>query len=155
MVNKLSNKWTLWYHGINDNNWKLSNYTKILSYNDLETYINLYRTIDNFSAGMFFLMKDKILPLWEVKENKSGGYWSFKITKNKINSVWKDICSQIIGNTILNVDKMIYVNGVSLSPKINNCIIKIWLNKKIDISEFNIDNPDVNVSDSRYVKHNH
>ena len=155
MVNKLSNTWTLWYHDINDNNWKLSNYTKILSYNDLETYINLYRTIDNFSAGMFFLMKDKILPLWEVKENKSGGYWSFKVTKNKINSVWKDICSQIIGNTILDVDKMIYVNGVSLSPKINNCIIKIWLKKEIDISEFKIINSDINIEDSRYVKHNH
>ena len=155
MVNKLSNTWTLWYHDINDNNWKLSNYTNILSYNDLETYINLYRTIDNFSAGMFFIMKDKILPLWEVKENKGGGYLSFKITKNKINSVWKDICSQIIGNTILDIDKMIHVNGASLSPKINNCIIKIWLKKEIDISEFNIENPDINVSESRYVKHNH
>ena len=155
MTNKLSNTWTLWYHDINNNNWKLSSYISILSFNDLETYINLYRKIDNFSAGMFFLMKDKILPLWEVKENKNGGYRSFKVAKNKINTIWKDTCSQIIGNTILDLDKINNINGISLSPKINNCIIKIWLKKKIDISDFHIENKDINIDDSRYVKYFH
>ena len=155
MTHNLTNNWTLWFHDINDNNWKLSSYDNIYTFNNLETYIKLYNTIDNFSAGMFFLMKENILPLWEVKENKKGGYWSFKITKNKINTVWKDICSQIIGNTILDDANINSINGVSLSPKINNCIIKIWLNKEVDISLFNIQNPDINIEDSRYVKHSH
>ena len=152
MTHKLSNNWTFWFHEINKNNWKLSSYTKIQKFNEIETFLNIIKKIDNFSAGMFFLMKENILPIWEVKENKSGGYWSFKIPKNQINKSWRDICSQVIGNTLLKEENLPIITGVSLSPKINNCIIKIWINKYIDIKEFNIEN--IETEDSRYFKHN-
>ena len=36
----------------------------------------------------------------------------------------------LIGNTLtVDTSDMTYINGISISPKINNCIIKIWINK--------------------------
>lgn len=148
-MNLLSNKWTLWFHKINDNNWKIDSYRNINTFNSIEYFVVLYREIDNFSAGMFFLMKENILPIWEDEVNKTGGYWSFKVVKHNINSIWKNLSSKMIGNTITkNVDDMSYVNGISLSPKINNCIIKIWLNNTT-----NIDILDVDLEEGRFVKH--
>jgi len=153
MTYKLDNNWTLWFHEINNNNWKLSSYKKVYVFNDLNTYLNIYRKINNFSAGMFFIMKEKILPIWEAKENKNGGYWSLKISKNNINKVWKDITLQLLGNTLVKENKLNLINGISLSPKINNCIIKIWLKKEIDIKEFTIEN--IPNTDFKYFKNNH
>ena len=37
-------------------------------------------------------------------------------------------------------DEHQYINGISLSPKINNCIIKVWMNENKDNKNiFNID----------------
>lgn len=153
MTYKLDNNWTLWFHEINNNNWKLSSYKKVYTFDDLNTYLNIYRKINNFSAGMFFLMKEKILPIWESKDNKLGGYWSLKISKNEINKVWKDISSQLVGNTLIKEDKLEFINGISLSPKINNCIIKIWLRKELDIEEFTFEN--LSTKEFKYFKNNH
>jgi hypothetical protein len=75
----LENNWTLWFHNINNNDWSIDSYDKIYSFNSVETFIKLYRKINNFSAGMFFLMKDPIEPMWENEYNRKGGYWSFKV----------------------------------------------------------------------------
>ena len=50
----LENKWTLWFHKINDNDWSIDSYKKVLSFNDIESFIVLFKKINNFSAGMFF-----------------------------------------------------------------------------------------------------
>lgn len=73
-------------------------------------------------------MKKNIPPLWENENNINGGYLSFKIYKKTINDIWFKLCSLVIGNTFLIQDND-DINGISLSPKINNCIIKIWFNQ--------------------------
>jgi|TARA_Y100000389_G_C17467170_1_gene526696 hypothetical protein len=136
----LENNWTLWFHNINNNDWSLNGYNKVYSFNDIETFIVLFQKINNFSAGMFFLMKEDIEPLWENTHNKLGGYWSFKVLKKNINKIWYNFSSQVIGNNCLNnCEQHKLINGISLSPKINNCIIKIWFsNIQHNINIFNI-----------------
>ena len=136
----LENDWTLWFHNINNNDWSINSYDKVYSFNNIETFITLFRKINNFSAGMFFLMKDPIEPMWENKYNKNGGYWSFKVLKKNVNEIWYNFSSQIIGNNCLqNKNEHKFINGISLSPKINNCIIKVWFSDvKSDAKIFNI-----------------
>jgi len=138
--NLIENSWMLWFHHINNNDYTLKSYTKIFEFNTIEEYLSLINKINNFGSGMFFFMKKDILPIWETEDNITGGYWSFKISKKNINDIWFKLSSQIIGDNIVkNEEDNQYINGISLSPKINNCIVKIWLNQvKSDINMFNI-----------------
>jgi hypothetical protein len=128
---KLYDKWTLSFHHIDNHNYDLNSYKEVLTFNDVESFILLFRKINNFSAGMFFLMKNNIPPMWEDKHNINGGYLSFKIYKKNINDIWFKFCSLIISKQLLN-DNMDDINGLSLSPKINNCIVKIWFKEQKD-----------------------
>ena len=137
MVYKLNSSWVLWNHKSNDKNWDLNSYNNIYEFNDIESFWKLVNTIDkhykNYSNDMIFLMRkneDKIIyPMWEDKHNKNGGYWSFKIEKNILNKIWIDTMIYTIGEKILNkYDDNNIINGISISPKRNNCILKIWNN---------------------------
>ena len=78
---------------------------------------------------MFFLMKNDIFPKWEDINNIDGGTWSYRVTKKESDEVWNIFSSSVIGMSITkNEDDMKFINGISISPKINNCIIKIWNN---------------------------
>ena len=80
----------------------------------------------------FFLMRDTILPIWEDKNNINGGYWSFKIAIHNIHNAWNEITMALIGENILKDKTNIYsINGISISPKKNFCIIKIWNSEKL------------------------
>jgi hypothetical protein len=68
-----------------------------------------------------------IFPMWEDENNKNGGVWSFKITKEEADDVWFKLCTYMIGENICeNVEICKYINGISISPKKNFCIVKIW-----------------------------
>ena len=127
----LKNEWTVWFHKIDDLNYDIDSYERVLKFKTIEKFVLLYRKINNFSAGMFFLMKNDIPPLWENENNIKGGYLSFKVYKKTINDSWFKFCSLIIGQTLIQ-ENMEDINGISLSPKINNCIIKIWFNDRKD-----------------------
>jgi len=131
MTNELANNWVLWYHHINDDNWSEESYMKVCELKTLEDYWKLNNTIPTFTAGIFFLMKENILPRWEDIENIEGGYWSFKISKIEADRIWNIFIMKAIGLTLTNnIEDMKEINGITISPKINNCIIKIWNKNK-------------------------
>ena len=145
---KIKNKWTLWYHSINDNNWNIESYKKLLILQNLFDYKMIY---DNFQKnyytnGMFFLMKENIYPIWESPDNRLGGYISFKINSDNILNKWNDIIKYCICNELL-IDNNDIINGISISPKKEFNIIKIWLNKDIenykDLLNKNLDNKNI------------
>ena len=128
--NKLKNSWTFWFHDPLDNNWKINSYKKIYTINSIESFWKLYNNLNNklVENSMLFLMKNNINPLWEDKENVNGGCWSLKIPKGNIIETWNNISIHLVNENII-YDKEIKVNGISISPKKNFCIIKIWINK--------------------------
>jgi len=153
--NKISNKWTLWFHHINDENWGEDSYTKIKDVVDIRDYYEITKYIENVNAGMFFFMKDNIFPRWEDINNMEGGYWSFRILKTDTHKIWNDLLAYSIGNTLTKqVENMDEITGISISPKINNSIIKIWnrdANKcEIDIFDENVKNM---LGEAFYKKH--
>jgi translation initiation factor 4E len=155
-THKLSNTWVLWYHHVNDNDWTDESYTKLYKIKTIEDFWQIKSTIQTYTSGMFFLMKDDIFPRWEDINNLDGGFWSFRITKKDSDQIWENLLIALIGNTLTkNVDDMESITGVSISPKINNCIVKIWNNsaEKNDISILNDNVQGIILTDSFYKKH--
>jgi hypothetical protein len=128
--NKLNDTWDFWFHDPLDNNWKLDSYKKIHSINTIQSFWNLYNFLDNkmIENSMLFLMRQNIEPLWEHKDNIGGGCWSLKIQKGDIYNLWNSISISLLSENISN-DENININGISISPKKNFCIIKFWTNK--------------------------
>jgi hypothetical protein len=78
---------------------------------------------------MLFMMRHNINPVWEDKNNKNGGSFSFKITNKNIAKTWKNVCYAIAGNTISKDENLLpHISGVTVSPKKSFCILKIWMN---------------------------
>ena len=134
---KLDFGYKLWYHSIIDKNYSKKSYTNLsvdLEEQKIKTINELWQVYKgicngNFIAGMFFLMKEDIMPMWEDKNNINGGYWSLRIIKNDVNDLWKKISAAFVGNSLMkNPEDMKYITGISLSPKIAFCTIKIWNN---------------------------
>ncbi len=125
-VNKTLYNWNIWFHRVDDKNWLIDSYKNIGTITCLEEYVYYYNKINTFTDGMFFLMKNNIPPLWEDINNINGGVITYKITKKNADNIWRDLTMGLIGNT-LTENQNNYINGISISPKINNCIIKIWV----------------------------
>jgi len=136
--------YTLWYHSITEKSWTKDSYINLCQ-DFTENNVNcshklgaIYNKLNNnFNAGMFFLMKNEILPLWEDPSNINGGYWSLKIPKKKSADIWIKLSAVFAGNTLFkNEQDMKNTTGISISPKISNCVIKIWLSKKNKVEAF-------------------
>ena len=124
---KLKYSWVLWFHKVNDNNWKLDSYSKVFNIKTYYDVLFILKDIENISSGMFFLMKEGISPIFEDEHNVNGGYWSIRISKKDSFDFWEKIlyytCIENLTENGIHEDK---INGISISPKINNCIFKIW-----------------------------
>ena len=125
----LSDKWTLYAHLPHDTDWSISSYKPILAMTNLEEAITLFESIPEKMTQncMLFLMKNNIRPTWEDPENCNGGSYSFKVSIQNVHNCWKSLCYLMVGKSITN-DNEFYdnINGITISPKRNFCIIKIW-----------------------------
>jgi hypothetical protein len=123
----LKNNWVLWFHKVNDNNWSIESYVKIYEIRTYYDFLFIIKRIENITSGMFFLMKKGIVPIFEDENNINGGYWSLRINKKDSMDYWKRILYYIcIESLCIKEEHENKINGLSISPKINNCIFKIW-----------------------------
>ena len=129
----LNNNWTCWIHYQNDNIWTLDRYQKITTLVTLKDAVLFIENLDEdiIKKSMLFFMKDSILPLWESEDNINGGCFSYKISNINIVNIFKILLYKIIGNTLSSDETTSNnINGISISPKKNFCIIKIWMRNK-------------------------
>ena len=74
-------------------------------------------------------MRNGIQPTWEDEKNTSGGCFSYKINNKIVKEAWTALTYRLTGETITNDSNLSnIVNGITISPKKNFCIIKIWTN---------------------------
>jgi hypothetical protein len=79
-------------------------------------------------ACMLFVMKDGIAPMWEDPKNRNGGSFSYKVSNKNVCEVWRELNYVLVGETISNTSSFVNcVTGITISPKKNFCIIKIWM----------------------------
>ena len=127
----LIDKWDLYYHLPHDKNWDLDSYKKILvNIDNVEKLISINEAIPEniVKHCMLFVMRNGITPMWEDPKNRNGGCFSFKVINKQVFSVWKSLFYAMCGETLCVEKKYnLLINGITISPKKNFCIIKIWL----------------------------
>ena len=126
----LNDNWNLWVHLPHDNDWTINSYKKIYTLKTIEETIALMETLPDAMVKncMLFLMRDGIKPTWEDPKNRNGGCFSYKVSNKLVCSVWKELSYVLVGGSISkNVSFVANVTGITISPKKNFCIIKIWM----------------------------
>lgn len=130
VFHKLRYKWNLWAHLPQDPDWTVKSYKKIYQFKTVEEAIAITESLpaDLVKNCMLFIMRDGITPMWEDPKNRNGGCFSYKVSNKNVFEVWRELTYILVGETIST--NGIFVNsvtGVTISPKKNFCIIKIWM----------------------------
>lgn len=126
----LYDKWTLYAHLPHDTDWSIDSYKSLMTIQTLEEGIAIIETLPEIMIKncMLFLMRKDIKPIWEDEKNRKGGCFSYKVSNKNVFRAWKNLCYLMFGETISkNNDFLSCVNGITISPKKNFCIIKIWM----------------------------
>ena len=125
---KLNNKWVLWFHSLNNPNWDNKSYIKVMEIKTLLDYKLLEDVlrINHLQNGMFFLMKNEIFPTWEDPKNRLGGCISFKYDNNILKE-WLRTLLFCITNNLFKKNNIDEINGLSIAPKKEFNIVKIWI----------------------------
>ena len=161
---KTNTNWILWHHNPIDKQWGLDSYNQLYEIKTISDFWLIYNNWDKYLPpvydGMYFLMRNTsqgvIYPLWEDKQNCKGGYWSFKVGKENSKELWEKLSIHMIGEQMVdNIDHSLIINGISISPKKNFCVIKIWNNDSVnsDISILKNNICDLNFEEAIYKKH--
>lgn len=127
---KLKNKWILWAHLPQDSDWTVKSYKKIYDFKTVEETIGITESLpaEFVKNCMIFIMKEGITPMWEDPKNRNGGCFSYKVSNKIVVDVWRDLTYGLIGDTISTNSTFVNsVTGITISPKKNFCIIKIWM----------------------------
>lgn len=130
VLHELSDAWILWAHLPHDTDWGLKSYMKIYEFNTVEQAITITETLPPVLVTncMLFLMRKGINPIWEDERNRNGGCFSYKIPNKDVPDAWKQLSYSLVGETMSDNNKLLsHINGITISPKKNFCIIKVWL----------------------------
>jgi hypothetical protein len=140
----LSDKWTLWAHLPHNTDWSIKSYIPISTFTTVEDTIAVTENLPSILVEncMLFIMREGIKPTWEDPRNRNGGCFSYKVVNKNVYKVWKDLTYVLVGDTISKQKEFVNsVTGITISPKKNFCIVKIWL------SNCNNQNPAVVTND--------
>jgi hypothetical protein len=127
---KLSDNWCLCAHLPHDIDWSIQSYKKIYTLTTVEETIAVTETLPDILVKncMLFLMREGIKPTWEDVKNRNGGCFSYKVSNKSVYEIWKELTYVIVGNTVSKQNSFVNsVTGITISPKKNFCIIKIWM----------------------------
>ena len=123
---ELSGGWTLWCHLPHDTDWSLKSYIKLCDFNTVEQAVSVTEMLPPKLVVncMLFLMREGITPIWEDVRNRNGGCFSYKVNNKDVQDCWRQLTYVLVGNSISsNKGLLPVVNGITISPKKNFCII--------------------------------
>ena len=123
--------WMLWAHLPQDSDWSLNSYKRVSRFTSIEETVAITETLPEplVKNCMLFVMRDGIAPMWEDPRNRDGGNFSYKISNKIVAETWRDLSYMLVGESLSSNNEIANsVTGISISPKKNFCIIKIWFN---------------------------
>jgi hypothetical protein len=129
-LHKLRGRWTLWAHLPHNTDWSIKSYIPIFTFTTIEDSVAVTETIPPAMVEncMLFIMREGVLPMWEDPKNRNGGCFSYKVLNKNVYKVWKELTYVVVGGSISNKESFVScVTGITISPKKNFCIIKIWM----------------------------
>jgi hypothetical protein len=117
-------------HLPHDTDWSLKSYIKLYDFNTVEQTVSVTEMLPPklVMNCMLFLMREGITPIWEDVRNRNGGCFSYKVNNKDVQDCWRQLTYVLVGNSISSNKALLpVVNGITISPKKNFCIVKIWL----------------------------
>lgn len=125
----LDDLWCLYFHDPDDRDWTFGSYKRICTISTAEEFWGVHNSIrSHLDRGMFFIMREHVFPCWDDAMNIEGGCISFMSMKTNLQHEWEDMCAKMLTERLTKEDvPSEIVNGLSISPKNDFCIIKIWL----------------------------
>lgn len=129
-IHALSDNWVLWAHLPHDTDWSLNSYLQIHTIHSIEDAIALVETLPDALVRncMLFMMREGVQPTWEDPKNRNGGCFSYKVSNKQVPAAWRNLSLCVAGESAahdLTVSNNI--TGITISPKKQFCIIKVWL----------------------------
>ena len=115
----------LWTHD-NGKDWSIYSYKKICDIKTVDKFWQIQNNIEQlgFPQNHFFLMKRDIDPTWEHPKNRDGGVFSIRIEKKDVKELWEYLCALFVTKELsTDMDDIV---GISVSPRNDWCICKIW-----------------------------
>ena len=124
-------KWDYYFHLPFEKAWDLASYRvlhKQMAFAEEVLFVAELVHENLIKRCMFFVMRAGITPQWEDPKNRDGGCFSFKIQFKLVHSIWRDLLFAACGERLF-LDKRHHalLTGITISPKKNFCIVKIWL----------------------------
>lgn len=127
----LEETFTLWFHSSSDQDWSIDSYHEIFNFNTVDEFLTLLMAINTrpkmLLNGMFFIMRQGIKPTWEDPINKDGGVFTWKVEKEDVLPAWENMCMLLVTGALHEIFDTYGFNGISISPKKTNNILKVWL----------------------------
>jgi hypothetical protein len=137
--------WQFYFHDPYNVDWNINSFKLICTLSNIQDFITIFECYKNIlTNGMFFIMREHILPIWEDENNINGGCFSYKILKDNLSDMFYEISCQLLGETLgINNNISKNINGISISPKKNYFIIRIWIKDKMYANKelYNINAP--------------
>ena len=128
---RLQDKWVIWGHELNNQDWTIESYKKLYEFDNIENFWVFFNNINHFTNFMLFVMRDDILPIYEDKQCENGGFYSYVVKNNyDLSKSIKLLLIRMIGGTLTDREMYHQINGMSVSPKGPNAVIKIWNKNK-------------------------
>jgi hypothetical protein len=133
---KLNTRWCLWFHH-DPNDWTKKGYKNIMTFDTIEDYVKVIthlHMVTSIKNINLYLFRENIEPTWEHEANSNGGCWSIKATMDVGFDLWRNIADKMVTENLLktfgNNDLNGAVNGVSITNKLMNTIVKIWVSDR-------------------------
>ena len=138
MNKQLQNNWSIYFHDYMDSNWNRESYEKLHTFNDIVSFWTIYNIIkEKLIMGMFFFMKENMFPKWDNSDNVKVNFISIKILKTNTLAFIEPMLAYMLTEHLYPHDPSI-IQGLSISPKKNFCICKIWVHGDIDTTMLNL-----------------
>lgn len=143
----LANAWNVYFHDYMDSNWNRESYEILTSYDNATDFWTIFEIMrDTLQMGMFFFMKNGVFPKWDdsYNNNKKFCFMSIKVLKANVPDFMEYMLVRISTDSLLTNAELEQgmIDGVSVSPKKNFCIIKLWICTQ-DANYKNIDDYDI------------
>lgn len=140
----LNDCWTLYFHDPDNQEWNEKSYQILHTISTVQDWACADKSFQAlWQDGMFFLMREHILPMWEDPNNSKGGCFSFKVNKPDAKEYWFQLGAKALGEVLAKNPSVAHsVCGVSMSPKRNFCILRVWVSNPTACAEaFHLETP--------------
>jgi hypothetical protein len=129
----LDDVWCLFHHDAYDSNWTYESYVRIATMSSAEDFWHVQACLGPYlTHNMFFVMREHSFPCWDDASNIDGGCVSVRVHVDDVQSYWEQLCAALLCETLAEKeDDANAINGISVSPKHQWCVFKVWLARHI------------------------